>query len=190
MHLIVVRRDLTYYQHLHPYLGADGTWLVPLTLPDPGVYRAFADFAIDGEPLTLGVDLTAPGDYAPGSLPTPTGTARADDYEVALEAGVVAAGTEAMLVFRITRGGQEVLDLEPYLGALGHLVVLREGDLAYLHVHPVDASGTADSVSGGRITFHARFPSMGRYRLFLQFAHEGLVHTADFTSEVQPREAV
>jgi hypothetical protein len=111
---------------------------------------------------------------------------RADDYEVALDAGAVAAGTEAMLVFRITRGGQVVLDLEPYLGALGHLVVLREGDLAYLHVHPVDASGSADSASGSRITFHARFPSMGRYRLFLQFAHEGLVHTADFTSKVQP----
>jgi hypothetical protein len=91
-----------------------------------------------------------------------------------------------MLVFRITRKGQVVLDLEPYLGALGHLVVLREGDLAYLHVHPVDVSGTADSASGGRITFHARFPSMGRYRLFLQLVHEGLVHTADFTSEVQP----
>lgn len=186
MHLIVIRRDLMYYQHLHPSLGADGTWLVSLTLPEPGVYRAFADFAIDGEPLTLGVDLTAPGDYEPGPLPAPTGTARADDYEVALEAGVVAAGTEAMLVFRITRGGQVVVDLEPYLGALGHLVVLREGDLAYLHVHPVDASGTADSASRSRITFHARFPSMGRYRLFLQFAHEGLVHTADFTSKVQP----
>lgn len=190
MHLIVVRRDLTHYQHLHPSLGADGTWLVPLTLPEPGVYRTFADFAIYGEPLTLGVDLTAPGDYAPRPLPTSTGTARADDYEVTLDAGVLAAGTEAMLAFRITRGGQEILDLEPYLGALGHLVVLREGDLAYLHVHPVDASGTADSASGGRITFHARFPSMGRYRLFLQFAHEGLVHTADFTSKVQPGEVV
>jgi hypothetical protein len=190
MHLIVVRRDLTYYQHLHPFLGADGTWLVPLTLPEPGVYRAFADFAIDGEPLTLGVDLTAPGAYRPEPLPAPTGAARTDDYEVTLEAGAVAAGTEAMLVFRISHGGQEVLDLEPYLGALGHLVVLREGDLAYLHVHPVDASGNADGDPGSRITFHARFPSMGRYRLFLQFAHEGLVHTASFTSEVPPGEAV
>ena len=180
MHLIVIRRDLTYYQHLHPSLGADGTWLVPLTLPELGVYRAFADFAIDGEPLAIGVDLTAPGDYRPGP-PVPTGIARADDYEVALDVGVVATGTEAMLVFRITRKGQVVLDLEPCLGALGHLVVLREGDLAYLHVHPVDASGTADSASESRITFHARFPSMGRYRLFLQFAHEGLRRASSYS---------
>src|ERR687893_791950 len=60
MHLIVVRRDLTHYQHLHPSLDEDGSWSVPLTLPVPGVYRAFVDFSVNGEPLTLGVDLVAP----------------------------------------------------------------------------------------------------------------------------------
>ena len=66
--------------------------------------------------------------------------------------------------------------LDPYLGALGHLVAPREGDLAYLHVHPMDGAGS-------RIAFHAAFPSAGRYRLFLQFAHEGRVLTAALTLE-------
>jgi len=184
MHLVVVRRDLTRYQHLHPSLGVEGTWSVPLTLPEPGVYRAFVDFAVRGESLTLGVDLSVPGYYEPRSLPAPTDVARIGDYEVALDAGVETAGSEAVLVFHITRRGKEVVSIEPYLGALGHLVVLREGDLAYLHVHPLDTSGTADGASGGRISLHAWFPSVGRYRLFLQFAHEGLVHTAAFTIEV------
>src|SRR5215208_1274649 len=58
MHLIVVRRDLAHYQHLHPSLGTDGTWSVPLVLPEPGVYRAFADFSVGGESLTLGAACT------------------------------------------------------------------------------------------------------------------------------------
>jgi hypothetical protein len=52
-------------------------------------------------------------------------------------------------------------------------VALREGDLAFLHVHPVDGLG-----------FMATFPSPGRYRLFLQFEHEGEVRTAAFTQAV------
>jgi hypothetical protein len=177
MHLIVVRHDLSHYQHLHPSMNADGTWSIPLILTESGVYRVLADFANEGEPLTVGADLAAPGDYEPRQLPDPAGVAHVDGYEVVLDAGTVAPGAEAKLIFRVTRERQEVGDLEPYLGALGHLVALREGDLAYLHVHPMGGVSS-------RIAFHAAFPSASRYRLFLQFAHEGRVHTAAFTLEV------
>jgi oxalate decarboxylase/phosphoglucose isomerase-like protein (cupin superfamily) len=63
---------------------------------------------------------------------------------------------------------------EPYLGAGGHLVALREGDMAFLHVHPMDDGAH----------FAATFPTAGRYRLFLQFKHEGQVQTVAFTQEV------
>jgi hypothetical protein len=179
MHLMVVRRDLIHYQHLHPSFGADGVWSVPLVLPEPGVYRAFADFSVGGESLTLGADLHVPGAMEVASLPDPTNLARADDYEVELDAGSLTAGAASSLTFRIVREGQDVEQLEPYLGALGHLVALREGDLAFLHVHPTGGVGA-------RIMFHAVFPSMGLYRLFLQFAHEGRVRTVDFTTEILP----
>ncbi len=179
MHLIVVRRDLVHYQHLHPSLGADGTWSVSLTLPEPGVYRAFADFSVGGEALTLGADLAVPGNLEFARLPDPSGVAPTDGYEVTLEAGAPTAGTKGSLTFRITSGGREVEQLEPYLGAQGHLVALREGDLAFLHVHPTGGVGA-------QLTFRAAFPSMGRYRLFLQFAHGGRVRTAGFTVEVTP----
>ncbi len=179
MHLIVVRRDLSHYQHLHPSLAADGTWSVPLTLPEPGVYRAFADFSVGGRPLTLGADLTAPGNLEFAPLPDPTSVAYVEGYEVALDFGLPTAGAESSLTFRITRQRQDIEELEPYLGALGHLVALREGDLAFLHVHPTGGRGP-------RVTFHAVFPSIGRYRLFLQFAHAGRVRTAAFTLEVSP----
>ena len=179
MHLIVVRRDLVHYQHLHPSLAADGTWSISLALPEPGVYRAFADFSVGGEALTLGTDLAVPGTFEFVRLPDPTGVAYTEDYEVTIEAGVLAAGSEGSLAFHVTSSGREVEQLDPYLGALGHLVALREGDLAFLHVHPTGGVGA-------RLTFHAVFPSLGRYRLFLQFAHEGRVRTAGFTVEVTP----
>ena len=58
-------------------------------------------------------------------------------------------------------------------------MALREGDLAYLHVHP---EGHGD----GAVSFVTEFPSEGRYRLFLQFKHEGVVQTVAFTREVRP----
>ena len=176
MHTIVVRRDGTGFQHVHPELGDDGVWRVPLTLPDAGAYRVFADFKHDGEARTLAADLSVDGqaDYRP--LPEPATTATtADGYEVELDAGASRAGHEAELTFTVSKDGTPVRTA-PYLGAGGHLVALREGDLAFLHVHPED--------EGDAVSFMTEFPSEGRYRLYLQFKHDGAVHTAEFTREV------
>ena len=173
MHLIVVRRDLTGFQHLHPELRADGAWETQVVLPDAGSYRVFADFSHDDEATTLASDLRVDGAADLRALPEPASLADAGDgYAVRLGAGAVRAGEEAELRFTVTRDGEPVAT-EPYLGAGGHLVALREGDLAFLHVHPTDGLG-----------FMATFPSPGRYRLFLQFKHEGVVRTAAFTQAV------
>jgi hypothetical protein len=179
MHLIVVRRDLFGFQHLHPIMRADGTWTADMTLPTAGVWRAFADFASDRGAATLGVDLFAGGSFDPLDLPAPDRRATAEGYQVLLEPSDLSAGGRSQLAFQVSRDGQPVTDLEPYLGARGHLVALREGDLAFLHVHPTDAA-----TPGSSISFSAALPSAGRYRLFLQFQHDGLVHTVAFTLEV------
>ena len=174
MHLIVVRRDLTGFQHLHPEMDTDGTWSTDLQVDEPGSYRVFADFSYREEPRTLATDLRVDGDADLRDLPAAESTARSDGgYDVQLDTAHAAAGEESQLRFTITRDGRPV-DVEPYLGAGGHLVALREGDLAFLHVHPV----------GEGTEFAATFPTPGRYRLFLQFQHEGDVQTVAFTHEV------
>ncbi len=181
LHMIVVRRDLTGFQHLHPRMRGDGTWTTRLTLPEAGSYRLYADFVRDGEPVTLASDLRVDGDADLRPLPPPSTTATADGYDVRLAGGAAHAGEEAELRFEVTRDG-EAVEVEPYLGADGHLVVLREGDLAFLHVHP---SEHADAGGGdGAISFEATLPTAGRYRMFLQFRDAGRVHTAEFTEEV------
>ena len=173
MHLIVVRRDLRRFQHLHPTEVAPGAWTTTLTLPDAGVYHAFADFQIGGRRTTLGVDLFAPGRFVPLALPAPSDTARTDGYVVTKSPDHTGA-----LHFSVSRDGKPVTDLQPYLGTRGHLVMLRAGDLRYAHVHPL--AGTDE------LAFDEVDGRPGRYRLFLQFRHRDAVHTAAFTLGDRP----
>lgn len=176
LHLILVRRDLTGYQHLHP-VRVGKRFTVDVTLPASGAWRAYADFERDGEKVVLGRDLLVPGSFVPRALPVPVRTAEVDDYAVRLETGSLRAGAESTVEFGITRAGRPV-ELEPYLGAAGHLVAIREDDLAYLHVHPLESS----PASG--VAFDAELAEPGRYALFLQFRDEGRVRTVSFTVEV------
>lgn len=183
LHLIVVRRDLSGFQHLHPTQGADGVWSQQLTLPAAGDYRAFADFVPAAEgarSLTLGVDLHAAGDYAPLPLPAPTRTAVVDGYTVILT-GYLRAGSASPLTLSVRKDGRVVTDLQPYLAAYGHLVALRAGDLAYLHVHPEGHPGDGRTRAGPDISFVAEVPTGGTYRLYLDFQHRDVVRTAEFT---------
>jgi len=189
LHLIVVRRDLSGFQHVHPTLAADGTWSIPLAVSSPGQYRVFADFQPTGHAngITLGVDVPAPGDYQPRPLPAParTSTSTVDGYQVTLT-GDLTPGGSSKLTLSVSRDGLPVTDLQPYLGAYGHLVALRDGDLAYLHVHPDGTPGDGRTPAGPEVTFYAEVPSAGSYRLYLDIQHAGAVRTAEFTVVAGP----
>ncbi|AQZ69535.1 Putative secreted protein [[Actinomadura] parvosata subsp. kistnae] len=190
LHLIVASRDLATFQHVHPEMAADGVWSVQLTLPKAGPYRAFADFApTGGEGLTLGADVFVAGDYQPEALPQQSRTATVDGYEVTLD-GDLTPGQSSRLTLKVSKDGKPVTDLQPYLGAYGHLVALRARDLAYLHVHPDGEPGDGKTQAGPEIVFYAEVPSTGDYRLFLDFQHEGKVRTADFTLSAGERPQV
>jgi len=182
LHLIAVRRDLTGFQHVHPQLDSAGTWTVPLDLSEAGVYRLFADFtpADREDGLTLGADLSVAGDYRPQPLPATTRTAEVDGYTVTL-AGDLVAGRESELTLTVSKDGRPVTDLQPYLEAYGHLVALRDRDLAYLHVPPAGRPHDGTTEPGPGITFFAAVPSAGDYRLFLDFRHADHVRTAAFS---------
>ena len=159
LHLIVAGRGSDDFLHLHPTQRLDGSWSTPLALPQRGSYRVFADFTTGGERRTLGIDVVGTGGGR--SLER-----RSAKYEVALDRD------GERLEFRVTRDGRPV-EIEPYLGAGGHLVVLREGDLAYVHAHAEE----------DELAFDVPFPSEGRYRLYLQYQVDGVVETARFEVE-------
>jgi hypothetical protein len=148
-------------------MAEDGTWRTTFVFPTGGAWRAFADFATRGVPSTLGLDLLVDGDFRPEPLPEATTTAKVVGDVVS-----VAVGEDgSRLRFNVTREGRRV-EVEPYLGAGGHLVALRWGDLVFLHVHPVSEED---------IAFEVSYPAPGTYRLFLQYSIGGEVRTAGFT---------
>ena len=180
LHLIAVRRDFTGFQHVHPELDeGTGMWSVELDLT-PGAWRIFTDFkAAEADALTLGADLAVAGDYRPTESTRETRTAVVGPYRVTLK-GDLSAGSDAKLTLNVTKDGTPVTDLQPYLGAYGHLVALRAGDLAYLHVHPDGTPDDGNTEPGPDVVFYAAVPSAGTYHLYLDFRHDGVVRTAAF----------
>jgi hypothetical protein len=178
LHLIVVRRDHTGFQHLHPTLDeTTGTWTARAQLT-PGAWRVFADFtATDGPALVLGSDLLVPGHLQGPNPAEETRTDVVDGYTVTVD-GALVPGEHSALTLTMSKDGAPVTDLQPYLGAYGHLVALREGDLAYLHVHPGGEPGDGETEPGPEIEFGAEVPSTGRYHLYLDFQHDDVVRTA------------
>jgi hypothetical protein len=164
-----IEDTLTDFQHVHPTRAADGTWTVPLRLAPGTSYRLYADGSTGGTGFLATADLFTTGSRPqPGAVPGPATRDQVDG----LTADLHQADGRASLT--VTRDGQPVT-LQPYLGALGHLVVIRVDDLSYLHVHPEAGDAPAFAVAG---------LAPGRYRYFFDFQVDGVVHTTAFTHDV------
>ncbi|SDD53357.1 hypothetical protein SAMN05216410_3447 [Sanguibacter gelidistatuariae] len=182
LHLVVVRADGSQFRHVHPVLDeSTGTWAMPWEWGAAGSYRVIADFTpagADTPALTLTRAVQVAGEFTPVAS-QPTRVAEVDGFTVSLD-GEIVAGSPSELTLTVARDGEPVTALEPYLGAFGHLVALREGDLAFLHVHAEGATPQASDTAGPDIVFAAQAPTAGRYLLYLDFQVDGEVHTAEF----------
>lgn len=201
MHVIIVRKDLAEFQHVHPEFNqATGQFtLAHLIFPSDGPYRIFADFTphsaqrgADGQPLTVtiheDVNVGNRAKYQPQPLVKSQLTKPFQGYSVQLIPAPtpITAETSTTLSFAIAQNGRLVTNLEKYLGALGHAVVLREGDLEFLHTHALDERVTNQT---GTVDFAVTFPTAGTYKIFSQFQHGGSVITTDFVVTAEERAA-
>jgi hypothetical protein len=187
MHFYLIRSDLTGFQHIHPELATDGTWTAPVTPLQPGTYRAYTSFTTeDGAgkavPLVLGEQITVAGTAATRPVPAGSTTTEVDGYTLTLSGGHPMATMEGELTVTVSKDGQPVTDLQPYLDTYAHLTAFHEGDLAFAHLHP---KGTVNGDHGGpALSFAAMLPRSGNWRLFLQFQTAGVLHTAEVTVPV------
>lgn len=185
IHLIIVSRDLSEFFHVHPAFGADGAYTQEFTFKTGGDYVLFQDYTPEGDRHQLGrQDVTVSGPKRPAMVFAKDVLTwkSTDGYAAELTFDQpVKVGASLAVQTRITRNGQPVTDLENYLGALGHMVIISEDTRQYLHVHPMDQAD-----KGPAVGFHTQFEQAGRYRAFLQFNHGGAIHTADFVVNVAP----
>lgn len=207
MHFIVVRKDLQEFQHIHPEFNqSTGEFSVQVTFPTDGSYRVFPDFTPGDEnpsklTVTLSKDINV-GDLnkytAQSATVDTTPTKTVDGYSIAykLNPAQPKAQSDFNFTLSVTQNGKPVTDLQTYLGALGHSVILREGILDFIHAHAGEASSTGammdhgnmmqnTSTKGPDINFSTSFPEPGIYKLFTQFQHQGKVVTTDYIINVK-----
>ncbi len=208
MHFIVVRKDLQDFQHLHPDFNKDtGEFTIPVTFSTAGSYRLFADYAPTGgqkdpEGNVLGVtsyqdinvgDMTK---YKPQDVVPDIKTATAvGEYQIEYSIPQLQAGKEAKITLHVLKGGRPVTDMEEYLEALAHGILLSKDTLDFVHLHDMGPSIThmmngkmmtmkTGSTSGPDVVFTYTFPSKGIYKLFTQFQHQGNVITTGYVVSV------
>jgi hypothetical protein len=196
MHLFLVRKDLAYFAHEHPEMSSPGVFRLRYRFPAPGEYRLFADVAPRDAgsqvvAATLRVQPGAGDTPAPSPMPTgPVLSAQSGDVRVQIEppeGGVPAGKTVVVRASLRDAKGRPVTDLEPWLGAIAHLLLVHQDAQTFAHAHPDER----DPALGrdGQIPFLVRLPKPGLYRGWLQFQRGGRVITEEIALEAVPRPA-
>jgi len=185
LHLIIVDHDLNYFSHIHPDFQEDGTFRIATTFPAGGEYKLFADVVPTGgasATLSEWVKVEGPeGEHADVAADS-TLLKAADGKEVELSVSSVKANEDVTLTFDIRDAATKegINDLQPYLGAVGHVVILSADAERYIHVHPLD-----ESSSGPKAQFATAFPEPGTYKIWGQFQHNGEVFTVPYVIDVK-----
>jgi hypothetical protein len=184
LHLIVVSKDLSFFSHIHPDYKGKGEFTITTQFPASGQYELIADFTPNGlGAMNKSQWITVTGD-APAAKPiTPDAslTKVVDGKEVTLNIDHLMANMEANLNFNIkdAQSKQPISDLQPYLGAVGHVVILNQDGSNYLHVHPTD-----ETSKGPDAKFMTTFPHSGVFKIWGQFQENGKVFIVPFVVKV------
>ena len=211
IHLILVSDDLADFNHLHPEPQADGSYRVSFTFPHGGIYRLYADFTPSAtNQIVERFSVTASGTPTPrvALVEDKSLTKTVDGLRVTMQLSEsLRAGQELQLNFIVAdeATGKPVTDLQPYLGALAHFVIITQDTSKYLHVHPMEAGampgmdheamtgkmdqemkiGQADKAAANfTVSAHTTFPDAGLYKLWAQFQRNGQVIVVPFVVRV------
>jgi hypothetical protein len=199
-HLFLVSQDMDVFEHVHPEQDDTGTWNIDLVLPKAGHYKLLADFVpFGGSPQFIAIPITTAG-YQRDVLadrahlhPDENPTKSAGDLTatVTYEPDRLVPANHSHLTFRLTHTGtnQPITDLQTYLGAFGHILIVSEDLEHFVHSHPIDMPAQDDKVEtllgGPQVVFEALMPTPGNYRAWVQFRYHDEVRTLPFTFTVQ-----
>lgn len=184
IHLIIVRDGLDQFAHIHPEFDAAGNATASYTFPTGGNYWLYADHKPTGrEQTTATAQVKVSGDIPsiPSLIPNAPGETAGDGLRAKVAIEGASAGGEGTITFDLTDAAdQPVVDLQPYMGAMGHLVVLSSDGKQYVHAHPAEAKPGKDS----RVVFQAHFMKPGLYKGWGQFRRMDTVRVVPFVFKV------
>ena len=118
---------------------------------------------------------------SPELKPNAPGRVSADGLTADIAIDKAMSGEMTMISFTLfNAAGKPVADLQPYLGAMGHLVVLSADGMEYIHSHPVEGKS-----AGGAVAFESHFPRPGTYKGGGQFRRSDTVHVMPFVVRIE-----
>ena len=215
-HLFVISQDMEHFEHIHPEQGPDGSWSIEVTFPKDGYYKLLSDFVPNGgssqfiaRPLvTANYDGDLMADAARVVADTAL-TKSVDDLTATAsfdpETFVPGLYGHLKLELTETESGRLVTDLQPYLGSFGHMLIMSDDLVHYVHSHPLDLENSDDETGplalmlpmgvdtsrlrgGPEITFEGLMPKPGLYRAWAQFQRRNEVYTFAYTFTVTASE--
>ncbi len=185
-HLFVISQDLQFFAHVHPEMQPDGTFQLDLSFPKPGFYRVLSDFyPASGTPQLVSKALMVPGpgfELAPAKLDPDVAPQKSANLEVELvtQPRQPIAGVQTLLFFRLKpKDG-----IEPYLGAMAHMLAVSSDLIDLIHDHPIQVTEPANE-QYLQIQFDVIFPREGVHRVWVQFQRKGVVNTVAFNIPVK-----
>lgn len=175
LHLIIVDEQLQKYYHLHPERTGKGEFTIENNLPE-GFYKAFIDikpknFAYKVEPVSFIVGNPSSSTHGHELIPDTTFSKKVDGETVTLKVSTFKVGEPVTLSFDLDQ-----TNLNPYLGAMGHVVILDEYGKEFLHVHP---SNDKEPI------FETTFEKPGIYKIWAEFKQNGTVRAFPFVIEIK-----
>lgn len=202
LHLIIVSKNLAYFDHIHPEMNPEGSLSVKTKFDKGGDYILFADLTPKGEKNSQVFDLPIKVDGTPveNITLTPRNTFESEGYTAVMttDPANLTINKSTEIIVNLKKNGKDVTNLENYLGALGHMVVISEDASLYLHVHPMEAGGKGHSdhgnmkmdsddnaKNGSDVVFHTNFTKPGIYKVFAQFNPGGKLITTNFVVSVK-----
>ena len=212
-HLFVISQDMEHFEHIHPTEQPDGTWTIETTLPKAGYYKVLCDFLPSGgaaqflaQPLvTAGYDGDLESDSAHLVADTNlTKTVEDITAKVTYDPAQFLVTLYGHMTFFLTdtKTGKPITDLQTYLGAFGHTLIMSSDMEDYVHSHPLDILAMPDDdggppqflippdadlekIRGGpEVTFEGLMPKPGVYRAWTQFRRNDQIRTFAYTFNV------
>lgn len=199
IHVITVDENLTWIDHKHPPVGADGTVSEEITYPAPGRYRTVVDaYPATGQrnfQLFHWVDVDGSGPIK--QMPPFRRTVVDKGFRITMKSKPTLKALEAtFLDVTVTNPQGKPATFTPYFGALAHAIFFRAESLDYFHTHVCapGATGCTSALGGAQVTGTSSkpgelrvgvlLPVAGTWRLFLQTEADGTLLTAPFTLKV------
>lgn len=205
MHLFIVSRDLAQYFHEHPVRQKDGTYKLDFEFPNGGDFRIYLDFKPPNEEiLTESFDVSVKGQNIPEVelKPDEKFEKTIDGLRFTLKPNrELKKHSDLLLEFQVSDASTNapVENLQNYLGAKAHFVIIRKNLGRFIHGHPVSGENsdkTMDhrnmpsmpmnhAMENSKVAAAVNFPNSGIYKIFAQFKYQDKIYTVPFVFEVK-----